>query len=83
MSDGPCEEVLREIEDLIRQGQDPLADQAIAVHLRDCWPCDHVEFERRLKQILSVKCRGDSVPVSLEARIRAVVRETPPEQTTA
>lgn len=75
---GPCEEVLLEIEDLVRSGRDPLSEPEIAVHLRDCYPCDRVEFERRLHILLASKCTGDQVPGRLVERVRSIVRDSPP-----
>ena len=79
MSDEPCEDVLREIEELVKQGTDPLSVQAITVHLETCYPCDRVEFERRLRIILSVKCSRDPVPGRLLSRVRSMLEETRPD----
>jgi anti-sigma factor (TIGR02949 family) len=80
VSDEPCEDVLREIEDLVERGTDPLSVQAIAVHLETCYPCDRVEFERRLRIILSAKCSRDPVPARLLSRVRSMLEETPPDR---
>jgi hypothetical protein len=79
VSDEPCEDVLQEIEDLVRRGTDPLSVQEVAVHLQTCYPCDRVEFERRLRIILSVKCSRDPVPGRLLSRVHSMLEETPPE----
>jgi hypothetical protein len=79
VSEDPCEDVLREIEDLVKQGRDPLSVQGIASHLQTCYPCDRVEFERRLQIILSVKCSRDPVPSRLLSRVRSMLEQTPPD----
>jgi mycothiol system anti-sigma-R factor len=73
-----CERALREIELYVDGELDAAEAQLLRAHLGDCPPCgNRAEFQRRLKALLAAKCASE-MPVSLRARLHAVLVEEPP-----
>ncbi len=77
MSEISCEEVLDQIEHYLH-GELPSERSAdLAHHLTECAPClDRAEFQRRLKEIVRVKCRSET-PQHVVWRIRDAIRSEP------
>ena len=78
MSEISCEEVLSEIEHYLHGELDPARSGQLDEHLADCPPCfDRADFQRRLKEMVRVKCRSEA-PEHLVWRIRMAIRSVPP-----
>ena len=74
MSKISCEEVLVEIEHFLHGELDPDRSAVLADHLATCLPCfDRAEFQRRLKEIVRVKCHSEA-PEHLVWRVRTAIR---------
>ncbi len=70
MSDPDCTETLRELE-LFLDGEMPDAQLAsIRAHLESCHECfEAFDFHAELKAVIARKCRADTIPPGLLARI--------------
>ena len=80
MSEISCEEVLHEIEHFVDGELDSARSAHLAEHLGVCGSClDRADFQRRLKEIVRVKCSGsDATPEHLLAKVRRAIHEDPP-----
>ena len=77
MSEISCDEVLSEIEHYLHGELDRSRSARLADHLADCPPClDRAEFQRKLKEIVRVKCRS-ATPEHLIVKIREAIRTEP------
>ncbi|MBI3998813.1 MAG: mycothiol system anti-sigma-R factor [Armatimonadetes bacterium] len=44
--------------------------QDLQVHMAECLPCrQHAEFERRLREVIQYKCRGERAPEPLRLEL--------------
>jgi len=69
LSEITCEDVLEELERYLDGEIDPRAAAEVAGHLSDCRSCfSRAEFQRRLLQIVGLKCRTQS-PAHLWRRV--------------
>lgn len=78
MSPIDCQQALKRIE-LYLDGelQGPLRVE-IEEHLGRCGPCmDHSDFQRRLRELLKVKCGCDDMPASLMERVQTLLGRAP------
>ncbi len=77
MSETTCDQVLTEIE-LYLDGELGLEQAAvIAEHLSECRSCfDRSEFQRRLQQLVGIKCRSET-PSHLWRRVRRTLEAEP------
>jgi mycothiol system anti-sigma-R factor len=74
LSEISCDEVLAEIEDYLHGELDPDRTALLAAHLGTCSPClSRAEFQRKLKDIVRVKCQSQT-PEHLVLRIRQTIR---------
>ena len=74
MSEIRCDDVLREIEHYIHGELDQGHSARLAEHLVECSPCfERAEFQRKLKEIVRMKCRS-APPEHLVMRIRQAIR---------
>ena len=74
LSEISCEEVLHEIEHFVDGELDPDQSSHLAEHLAACGSClDHVDFRRKLKEIVRTKC-GRDTPDHLLAAVRERIR---------
>jgi len=80
LSEISCEEVLQEIEHFVDGELDPARSAHLAEHLGVCGSClDRADFQRRLKEIVRVKCSGPApTPERLLEKVRRAIREDPP-----
>jgi mycothiol system anti-sigma-R factor len=79
LSEISCEEVLSEIEHYLHGELDRGRSARLADHLADCPPCfERAEFQRKLKDIVRVKCSRSVTPEHLIVRIREAIRVEPP-----
>jgi mycothiol system anti-sigma-R factor len=70
-----CEEVLKDIETYLDGELGPGGAARVAGHLSQCRPCfDRAEFQRRLHQLVGIKCRTES-PAHLWRRVRLMLEE--------
>ena len=70
MSDIDCGQLL----DRLWAYLDGEADEALCsdfqAHLEACLPCaQHAEFERRLREVIQMKCRGERAPQTLRLEL--------------
>ena len=66
-----CEEVLRELYGFLDGELTPEAKKAIGRHLDECLDCLHVyDFHAELRIIIARKCREQSMPPGLLARVK-------------
>ena len=66
-----CEEILREVYPYLDASLSESARVEIQHHLDDCLDCLHVyDFHAELRMIIAKKCREQSVPPGLLARVR-------------
>ncbi len=70
MSDIDCGQLL----DRLWAYLDGEADEALCSdlqeHLTKCLPCaQHAEFERRLREVIQMKCRGERAPQTLRLEL--------------
>ena len=71
-----CKETLREIERFLDGEMETDVEALLQRHLDDCPPCmRHVDFQRRVKDLIADKCGGDSVPPDLVLRIQLMIEE--------
>ncbi len=69
-----CDEVLHEIEHFLHGELDAERSAHLAAHLGECGPCLHrAEFQRKLKEIVRMKCHA-ATPDYLVGRIRVAIR---------
>jgi len=74
LSEISCDEVLVEIEHYLHGELDPDRSMLLGEHLADCPPCfERAEFQRKLKDIVRVKCHSQT-PEHLVAKIRQAIR---------
>lgn len=74
LSEINCDDVLRDIEHFLHGELDPERSSVLASHLSSCSPCLHrAEFQRKLKEIVRVKCRSEA-PGGLVRRIQVAIR---------
>jgi len=81
LSEISCEEVLREIEHFVDGELDPARSTHLAEHLGVCGSClERADFQRRLKEIVRVKCTGAPVtPEHLLDKVRRAIHEDSPD----
>jgi len=73
LSEISCDEVLSEIEHYLHGELDPNRTVLLGEHLADCPPCfERAEFQRKLKEIVRVKCHAQT-PEHLVAKIRQAI----------
>jgi anti-sigma factor (TIGR02949 family) len=73
LSEISCDEVLTEIEHYLHGELDQRRTALLGEHLADCPPCfERAEFQRKLKEIVRVKCQCQA-PEYLVARIRQAI----------
>ena len=66
-----CEEILREVYPYLDASLSEAARAEIQHHLDDCLGCLHVfDFHAELQAIIAKKCREQSMPPGLLARVR-------------
>jgi anti-sigma factor (TIGR02949 family) len=71
LSEINCDDVLIEIEHYLHGELDPDRSSRLVDHLNSCSPClDRAEFQRKLKEIVRIKCRRTVTPDHLVWRIR-------------
>ncbi|HYV02397.1 MAG TPA: zf-HC2 domain-containing protein [Actinomycetota bacterium] len=75
MSEISCDDVLVEIEHYLHGELDPIESERLAEHLNTCTPClDRAEFQRKLKEIVRVKCQRTVTPESVVWKVQAALR---------
>ena len=81
MSEIRCDDVLNEIEHYLHGELDRERSSQLAKHIVECSPCfDRAEFQRRLKEIVRMKCRS-APPEHLMLKIQQAIRvEHRPEE---
>jgi len=81
LSEIRCDDVLKEIEHYLHGELDRQRSSQLAQHLVECSPCfDRAEFQRKLKEIVRMKCRS-APPEHLMVKIRQAIRvEQPPQE---
>jgi mycothiol system anti-sigma-R factor len=72
----------RELLDRLWAYLDGEADEAIChdlrAHFAKCLPCaQHAEFERRLRDVIQMKCRGERAPDTLRLELVRLIDLTP------
>lgn len=73
MSEIDCNQVLEQIEAYIDGEVEVVRFERIEAHINRCHPClQRVEFQQRLKAIVSSRCCGDDVPQALVDRVRSL-----------
>lgn len=66
-----CEEILREVYPYLDASLSESARVEIQHHLDECLDCLHVyDFHAELRMIIAMKCREQSVPPGLLARVK-------------
>ena len=66
-----CEEILREVYPYLDASLSESAKAEIQHHLDDCLGCLHVfDFHAELQAIIAKKCREQSMPPGLLARVK-------------
>lgn len=69
-----CDEVLHELDHYLHGELDQERVAHLEEHLGDCgWCFEHAEFQRKLKEIVRVKCRTET-PEHLVLRVRETIR---------
>lgn len=69
-----CDDLLRELSDLLHGDLDPARKARLQEHLEACPPCfETADFQAQLRQIVARKC-FEEVPSDFRARLTAVLR---------
>ncbi len=75
MSEITCEQVLREIELYLDGELDSSLADGLTEHLAECRACfDWAEFQRRINQLVGIKCRSET-PAHLWRRVRRALEQ--------
>ncbi|MFI5235509.1 MAG: zf-HC2 domain-containing protein [Gemmatimonadales bacterium] len=69
-----CEQMLDELQDVLRGEATPESVVAVERHLDACAPClTHVKFEERFRALLR-GCGGERIPADVRERLLGVLR---------
>ncbi len=72
-----CDEVLNEIEHYLHGELDAERSTHLAEHIAACSPClDRAEFQRKLKEIVRIKCQS-ATPEFLLYKVQLAIRSDP------
>lgn len=70
MSDVDCNAVLKRLWAFLDGEADEASSSELEAHIEACLHCsNHADFERRLRAVIQVKCRGERAPLALRAAI--------------
>jgi mycothiol system anti-sigma-R factor len=74
---GPiCEEVLKELEQLIDGELDADVRAEVELHLSDCAPCmSHADFRAHVKALVATKCAEERLPDGLQERLTQLLHD--------
>lgn len=66
MSEVDCNVVLERLWAFLDGEVDEASCQELEAHIEACLHCrNHADFERRLRAVIQVKCRGEQAPLAL------------------
>jgi mycothiol system anti-sigma-R factor len=76
MTQFDCDDLLERLWAYMDGEVDSAACDDLRAHIERCLPCrQHAEFERRLREIIQYKCRGERAPEALRFElVRMIVR---------
>ncbi|MDR7483153.1 MAG: mycothiol system anti-sigma-R factor [Armatimonadota bacterium] len=75
MTEIDCRELLRQLWMYLDGEADAPVGQDLQRHIARCLPCrQHAEFERRLREIIQYKCRGERAPDPLRQELARLLR---------
>jgi anti-sigma factor (TIGR02949 family) len=79
MSEVDCRELLRQLWTYLDGEVDAPLCEELQRHIARCLPCrQHAEFERRLREIIQYKCRGERAPEPLRRDLARLLGITIP-----
>jgi mycothiol system anti-sigma-R factor len=74
MSGFDCDDLLERIWAYMDGEADDEARRDLMAHIERCLPCrEHAEFERRLREIIQHKCRGERAPETLRIELVSLI----------
>lgn len=78
MSPSDCEHALRQLWSFLDGELSEVEFREIQVHLEECISCgSRVEFQRRLRTVIRMKCHGEPVPADLRRRLFNLLERDP------
>jgi len=70
MGDVDCQQLLERLWAYLDGEADEEICEDMRGHFARCLPCaQHAEFERRLREVIQMKCRGERAPQSLRLEL--------------
>ncbi|MDI6771466.1 MAG: mycothiol system anti-sigma-R factor [bacterium] len=70
MSEVDCNVVLERLWVFLDGEADEALYRELEAHIEACLHCrNHVDFERRLRAVIQVKCKGEQAPLALRAAL--------------
>lgn len=70
MSEVDCNAVLKRLWAFLDGEADEASCRELEAHIEACLHCrNHADFERRLRAVIQVKCRGERAPLALRAAL--------------
>jgi len=70
MSEIDCRELLDRLWAYLDGEADEALSSDLQTHFSKCLPCaQHAEFERRLREVIQMKCRGEQAPQALRLEL--------------
>ena len=74
MSGFDCDDLLERLWAYMDGEADDQARSHLMAHMERCLPCrQHAEFERRLREIIQYKCRGERAPETLRIELVSLI----------
>lgn len=78
MSPSDCEHALRQLWSFLDGELSEVEFREIQVHVEECISCgSRVEFQRRLRTVIRMKCHGEPVPANLRRRLFKLLERDP------
>ena len=69
-----CDDLLERLWAYMDGEADDEARRHLIEHIERCLPCrQHAEFERRLREIIQYKCRGERAPDVLRVELMSLI----------